>query len=1140
MGIAINNFASSTEDRASGAQVIDGSLRFDASSYLRRTPSVDGNRKIATLSFWMKQGDYPLNPFNCTNSSDSNKYFSIESIGTGYYRAYSLTIGVQDQYSSSGTPGSYRDMSGWYHMVVKIDNTQNAYYDRVRIYINGVDTGNAGASNTVQNSDGHLFAANTYHDIRMFSIQGSAGGGYLSQFYGIDGQALGPEYFGYSDPLTNTWRPKKFDINKTPSGSWGTNGFYLPLDGNSPIGEDKSGNGNNFTASGFLADNLVSDSPSGIALGTAGNIPQPSNYCTFSPLPGAVWSTYTAVSEGNLRADGLNTGADVPASGTIQTRTGKWYAEFVMTTNGNLNESVGITRNINDTNALGNSTNSYGYITTANKRYNSSSSSYGSTWGVGDIIGVSLDLDNYELSFYKNGVSQGVAYSSLDSNSDWTFAFAIAGNGEVYANFGQQSFAYPIGGSTSDIGYFKSISYTGNGSTQSITGVGFQPDFVWIKKRDSTGNHMLTDVVRGANTELNSNTQNAQSSNTNALTSFDSDGFSVGPDGAVNINSETLQAWCWKAGGAASSNTDGSITSSVSANQTAGFSVVTWNGSTANGTVGHGLDTAPGLIIFKRTDNVTSWPVYTSILGASQVLYLNETAAKAASGNSFGSSPTDPTSTVFSVGDKGDTNYGTMVAYCFAAKTGITSIGSYEGNGLSSGLSVDVGFKPAMVLIKNADAVDDWNIIDNNKPTEVLRPNSTSAEDSSAPCHITPTGFKITFGNSHRINYANETFVYIAFAENYTAPKEIDEYKALCTANLPRPSKVAVRPDKYFNTVLYTGNQTARDITVADDTGNAWQPDFVWLKSRAGTVGHHGLFDSVRGANNGLYSSLNYAEAAFTQTLTSFNSDGFSLGTDADWGGSNWNSTTYVAWCWKAGGAAVENTDGSITSQVSANQDAGFSIVTYTASGSSGATVGHGLDVAPSFIVVKNRDYAQNWFAYHQYIGGAGGFNFNTTQAAFTSDAGYWNSTNPSSSLITLGNYHGYFGTHKYIAYCFAEVEGYSKFGSYTGNGNADGPFIHCGFKPAWIMIKNTTTAQGWYISDNKRDTYNQVNRALFANTADAESTSSTGASYDFLSNGFKPRTSNNDSNGSGDTYIFAAFAEAPSNNLFGGQANAR
>jgi hypothetical protein len=267
------------------------------------------------------------------------------------------------------------------------------------------------------------------------------------------------------------------------------------------------------------------------------------------------------------------------------------------------------------------------------------------------------------------------------------------------------------------------------------------------------------------------------------------------------------------------------------------------------------------------------------------------------------------------------------------------------------------------------------------------------------------------------------------------------------------------------------------------------------------------------------------AEFDDSANVPSFASDGFTLTTT----GTSYNASgqTYVAWNWLAGGSGSSNTDGSITSTVSANPTAGFSIVSWTASGTNNDTVGHGLGVVPDFMILKSRDGARNWLAYTQKIDGSLDFlRLNTGDTKTDSSANV-----PTSTTFSVIGSDVNPPGEDIVAYCFAEVEGYSKFGTFTGNGNADGPFIHLGFKPSWLVIKNTTTAQGWYLNDSARNPYNLNYLALFPANSGAESASTGGAAYDFLSNGFKPRTGNNDSNGSGDTYVFMAFAEHP----FGG-----
>jgi len=324
------------------------------------------------------------------------------------------------------------------------------------------------------------------------------------------------------------------------------------------------------------------------------------------------------------------------------------------------------------------------------------------------------------------------------------------------------------------------------------------------------------------------------------------------------------------------------------------------------------------------------------------------------------------------------------------------------------------------------------------------------------------------------------------------------------------------KPDEYFNTKLYTGTGSSNAIT-----GVGFQPDWVWIKRRNGSA-YHILTDAVRGVNSQLYSNDSTAEGTLTNNIQSFDSDGFTLGTNSDVNGS---SDTYASWSWLASNTTASNTDGSITSTVSANTTAGFSIVSYTGTGAN-ATVGHGLGVAPKMVIVKSRSGAYDWLVYHDSIGNGKAVKLNTTNAELTSSV-YWNSTSPTSSVFSLGtSTAGNSSSATQIAYCFAEKKGFSKFGSYTGNGNADGTFVYTGFKPAMVIIKRTSGADRWAISDNKRDPDNPVIGELNPNDSVAEDTSST--PFDFLSNGFKIRRTGNVFNGSGESYIYMAFAENP------------
>jgi hypothetical protein len=328
-----------------------------------------------------------------------------------------------------------------------------------------------------------------------------------------------------------------------------------------------------------------------------------------------------------------------------------------------------------------------------------------------------------------------------------------------------------------------------------------------------------------------------------------------------------------------------------------------------------------------------------------------------------------------------------------------------------------------------------------------------------------------------------------------------------------------------MDATLWTGNGTSQTITNAA----SFRPDFVWIKQRSSTEQNQN-FDSVRGATKVLNSNLTNAESTDATKLTAFNSNGFSIGSEL---AVNRSGFTYVGWQWQAGqGSTSSNTSGTITSTVSVNATAGFSIVTYTGTGSA-ATIGHGLGVAPKMIIAKGRGNVDNWPVYHASANASpatGHLLLNTT-AAFTSTSTTWNNTAPTSTVFTVGtDTRINQNTITYVAYCWAEIAGFSKFGSYTGNGSGDGPFVFLGFRPKFIMLKSTTTAgSNWWIYDTSRSTYNAADSLLFPNLNIAEY--SGGVELDILSNGFKFRNFANDGNKSGDTFIYAAFAENPFKN---------
>ena len=323
---------------------------------------------------------------------------------------------------------------------------------------------------------------------------------------------------------------------------------------------------------------------------------------------------------------------------------------------------------------------------------------------------------------------------------------------------------------------------------------------------------------------------------------------------------------------------------------------------------------------------------------------------------------------------------------------------------------------------------------------------------------------------------------------------------------------------------LYGGSDTAFDI--------GFQPDWIWNKKRSGT-GVHSLFDSVRGFGSSgkvLYSNTNGAEAT-NALIKSVSSTGFTVTASSD------DTGTMVDWCWKAGGSASSNSDGDITSSVSVNTTAGFSIVSYTGNGSATQTIGHGLGAVPKWMIFKRRNSSSDWIVYHNKTGATKYLSLNLTGAASAYEP-YFANTEPTSSVFTVdtaGDING--SSDTFIAYLFSEIKGYSKFGSYTGNQNTDGPFVYTGFRPAWVMVKRTDSTSDWLICDSKRPGFNPIDDKLFPNTSQAEDPYE---SFDFVSNGFKITSAGTGHNASGANMIYMAFAESPFVNSNGVANNAR
>ena len=646
--------------------------------------------------------------------------------------------------------------------------------------------------------------------------------------------------------------------------------------------------------------------------------------------------------------------------------------------------------------------------------------------------------------------------------------------------------------------HFNTVTYTGSGSDGlAVTGTGFSPDFVWIKPRTQADNHNIYDTLRGVRQQIIPNNTSAESTQPRTLQSFDADGFTLNDDNNVNNSGIDYVAWNFKAGGSAVSNTDGTITSQVSANTEAGFSVVSWTPTAPNQSVGHGLGQKPSFVITKSRNSVIDWYCITDIIdGSFDWLLLNSTSAKI-------DSPNDNLMTnTFETGYGSGTN---LIAYCFAEVEGFSNFGSYVGNGSTSGPTVVTGFEPAFVMIKNASAIYEWVIVDNkrsidNPRNKELNPNSSAAENGTGdPTSINflENGFQIV-STDGATNQNNGKFIYMAFAAD--------------------PITIEPSLEDSFNTVLWTGDYSAtRQIT-----GVGFQPDLVWTKGRNNASWGHFLQDSIRGAENFLISQSTAAEGTTVPHIVdSFDADGFTI---KDNGNSNATGDTYVAWNWKGAELPAINSNGSITSVVSANPAAGFSIVSYNGNSIIGSTVGHGLNSTPDVVIYKGRgsglpQYFSNWGVYHSALGATKKLWLNDSYQATTSGGGDWiNSTEPTDSVFTVGEYYTNWTGRSFIAYCFAEVAGFSKFDSYSGTGS-NGNFITTGFEPAFLMVKRSDSADNWVIVDNKRGTSN----SLFPDDSSQELSNSGAAT--FSSTGFTVNGASGGWNNASGTYIYMAFA---------------
>ena len=783
-------FASGKTSAAStGGYQISRSLRFNSadSAYLNRTPASAGNRRTWTWSAWVKRSTLGYkNLFGCgeTINVSNNQLFQFAFDASD--RLYLFQYNAPTTDLELITTSVYRDVSAWYHLVLTYDTTQATASNRIKVYVNNQQVGFTGSGYPTQNSDGYVNTA-IPHLLGRYSGAGPTLylDAYMTEVNFIDGQALTPSSFGETNAQTGVWQPKAY------SGSYGTNGFYLNFSDNSnttaaTLGKDYSGNGNNWTPNNFSVtagagnDSLV-DSPTsyGTDTGVGGTVR--GNYCTLNPL--VVFGT-SAFSNGNLNVSVSSLNTNNFATIAIPT-SGKWYWEYQITAiGGGGSPMAGVATTSSNSPALF-------YRSNGDKLVDGTSSSYGATYTTTDTIGVAIDTDGGTITFYKNGSSQGAITYATSSGSFFPALRSNAATDNFTVNFGQRAFANTapsgfkalctqnlptptIGATTATQAgkYFNPVLYTGTGSSQSITGVGFQPDWTWLKNRSAGNNHQLFDAVRGVQKAIYSDLTLAEATNANALTAFGSDGFTLGSESGINGSGSSFVSWNWKANGSGSSNTAGSITSTVSANTTSGFSVVTYTGQSGAGTVGHGLGVAPAMIIVKsRSNGAYGWAVWHSTFTQSEYLLMETTDVKGTASNYWNSSAPSTWTSAFGVGagPKYVNNSGdTFVAYCFAQIAGYSAFGSYTGNGSTDGAFIYTGFRPAYLMVKRTDASFGWWIFDatrnpSNVVTFYLAADSSGAENNFGVVDFTSNGFKFR-DSSQGWNASGGSYIFMAFA----------------------------------------------------------------------------------------------------------------------------------------------------------------------------------------------------------------------------------------------------------------------------------------------------------------------------------------------------------------------------------------
>ena len=1152
---------------------LDQSLRFndDDDANLKRDITTSGNRKTWTWSAWVKRsslggsnGQY-LFTDGRSSSLTSLNFDSNDKLYVQLYAGaakYKLTNQV------------FRDTSAWYHFVWRVDTTQATAENRSRVYVNGTQiTSWSTEQNVNQDTDSTINESGNDHLIGGYSSGTSRNfDGYMAEVNFIDGTSYGPDTFG--ETKDGVWIPKKV------SGvSYGTNGFYLPFshdktsEGFTPVLYEGTRAVQSVRGTGFTPDLVWAKRRDGVQEGRITDSVRGVN-AQLRPAATNIETTFSnAVT--SFDADGFTLGVD-HSSGSqsfnyYQDSHVAWCWEAGGAPTATNSAGAGATPTSGSVKIDGSNLGSAlaGTIPatklTANTAKGFSIVSYTGTGSNGTIAhGLSSAPEmiiikartraEAWLVYHKfDGGTDGRSFLNLDvanakfDNGPGSYFQDTPPTSDVFyqntSSYNQNTDTYIAYCWHSVSGYSKFSSYTGSGSSgKAVTGLGFRPMFVMIKRTDSSGGWHVFDSVRFPSNPIDKRLEwdNAEEENSDATVDiqFDSDGFtlltsfdnmnassgtyifmafadtrdsafyndssgnlnnftptnvftrSVVPDSPTNnyalVNplavNTSITAW-------SVSKNNSKIQSSTNNNQIRGNFLMQsgkwyWELRRHNSdnnnqqlALGAGVAQPSGNIENNPYQSATNWSYYS---GTGDIYNNNSSSSY---GDSWGTA-------------------GDIVGVAFDADNGViwfSKNGTWQNSATASEIAAGTTTNAAYTGLTDSEGyVCVW-----------WRTGGTVAVEIDINFGTNPSFNQELTGSDVGTESGDGGALF-----KYAPPTG---FKALTTSNMP--DVTITQSGDNFNTVLFTGNATARSIT-----GVGFQADWLWFKNRPAAQ-HHNVFDSVRGADKLLYPNLTNDEATTTH-VTSFDSDGFTIGTNTS---VNGNGNGIVTWCWKAGGSASSNSDGSVSSTVSANTAAGFSIVQYEGLSSGTQTVGHGLDSAPEYIIYKNRDDTSSWVIYSEPVGTSGFLIFNSTNGKNTSDvAGTFNSTAPTNSVFTVGTNNAVGGNGEtIIAYCFHSVEGYSKIGTFQGNSNSSGTFVYLGFRPAWVLIKSTSSSTNFCIFDNKRLGYN-VDNNLMRIGAGSTTTEQTDDDVDFLSNGLKFRRSSTNFNNSSHTYVYLAFAEAP------------